>query len=183
VCRSKIKNTETSDKNLVLKISKFVIVNKVLAYEHLSQMYNDPHKVSEIKIKVPEIRVPEAGLEYIQREKRAQRAQEMTDHGYAHVLYERLVKQINDFEAKLNPDEEIAAYLSSFGQTMLIKIENLGYHNPFFIVFYGSILDDGRQVQLVQHTTQLNVLFTAIKLSPEENRPARRIGFSLDNQV
>jgi hypothetical protein len=45
---------------------------------------------------------------------------------------------------RLNPDEEIAAYLSSFGQTMLIQIEKVGYHNPFFIVFYGSTLDDNR---------------------------------------
>lgn len=101
----------------------------------------------------------------------------MADHGYAHILYERLMQQIQDFEADLDPNEEIAAYLSSFGTTLLIQIEDIGYHNPFFIIFYGYTANDGQRVQLVQHTTQLNVLFTSVKLHPEENRQARRIGF------
>lgn len=101
----------------------------------------------------------------------------MADCGYAHILYERLMKQIQNFEADLNPDEEIAAYLSSFGTTMLIQIEDIGYHNPFFIIFYGYTVNDGQRIQLVQHTTQLNVLFTSVKLCPEKNRQARRIGF------
>jgi Family of unknown function (DUF6173) len=107
----------------------------------------------------------------------ARREKETTDLGYAHVLYERLMEQIREFEKTLKDDEEIAAHLASFGQNILIQIESVGYHNPFFIVFQGLNLKDGHRVQLVQHTTQLNVLFTSYKLSPEENRPARRIGF------
>jgi hypothetical protein len=101
----------------------------------------------------------------------------MADHGYAHILYERLIKQIQDFEADLDSNEEIAAYLSSFGTTLLIQIEDIGYQNPFFIIFYGYTVNDRQKVKLVQHTTQLNVLFTSVKLRPEESRQARRIGF------
>jgi hypothetical protein len=107
----------------------------------------------------------------------AKREQEMTDRGYAHVIYERLMEQIREFEEMLKDDEEIAAYLASFGQNILIQIEKVGYLNPFLIVFHGFNPNNGHRVQLVQHTTQLNVLFTSYKLSPEENRPARRIGF------
>jgi hypothetical protein len=155
-------------------------------------MHSDPDfpKLSQIRmpeinlpdLRVPEIKVPDIDWDSIQSIRQEKREQDMIDHGYAHILYEQLIKQIHDFEETLNPDEEIAAYLSSFGQTMFVQIENVGYNNPFFIVFHGSILDDGRRVQLVQHTTQLNVLFTSIKLSPEESRPAKRIGFCLEDQ-
>ena len=110
------------------------------------------------------------------------KARREQDHGYANVIYEGLLQQIRDFENTLNADEEIAAYLSSFGQTMLIQINKVSYLDPFFIIFYGSNFDDGRQVRLVQHTTQLNVLFTSIKLNPEEKRVVRRIGFCIANE-
>jgi hypothetical protein len=98
-----------------------------------------------------------------------------TNLGYANVIYERLMEQILEFESDLNGDEEIAAYLSSFGTTFLIQVEKIGYCNPFFIIFYGCIVDTKQRVRLVQHTTQLNVLFTSIKLNPEEKREVRRI--------
>lgn len=109
--------------------------------------------------------------------------QRMTDCGYANILYECLVEQIRDFEKTLQPNQEIGAYLSSFGNAILIQIENIGYHNPFFIVFYGKNIQDNRKVQLVQHTTQLNVLFTSIDLEKDEKREARRIGFQLGNDT
>jgi Family of unknown function (DUF6173) len=145
-------------------------------------MYSNPNFLSNFRISelpqmsaIPSIthrEIPSIDLEAI-------REREMTDHGYAHILYERLMKQIYDFEKTLNKDEEIAAQLASFGQNILIQIEEVGYHNPFFIVFYGFNSNNGSRVQLIQHTTQLNVLFTSIKLNPEESRPARRIGFIL----
>lgn len=118
----------------------------------------------------------------IESSRKAKRDQEMINHGYANIIYEGLLQQIRDFENTLNADEEIAAYLSSFGQTMLIQINKVSYLDPFFIIFYGSNFDDGRQVRLVQHTTQLNVLFTSIKLNPEEKRVVRRIGFCIANE-
>jgi hypothetical protein len=129
------------------------------------------------EFRVPQLQIPQIDTSALDRMHRDRREKEMEDHGYAHILYKQFIQQIRNFEKTLNPDEEIAAYLSSFGQTMLIQIEQVGYHNPFFIVFYGLNLHDGRRVQLVQHTTQLNVLFTSVKLNPEEDRPARRIGF------
>ena len=118
-------------------------------------------------------------LASIEAAHKAKREEAMVDHGYAHILYERLMKQIADFEATLKPDEEIAAYLSSFGKEMLIQIETIGYHNPFFIVFAGRSVVDDRPVYLVQHTSQLSVLFTSIKVDEMSERHARRIGFDI----
>lgn len=147
-------------------------------------MYSSPDFSSNFR--VPDISMPKipsiTPLEITPIDWEARREREMTDRGYAHVLYERLMKQIYDFEQTLNKDEEIAAQLASFGQNILIQINEVGYHNPFFIVFHGFNINNGNRVQLVQHTTQLNVLFTSIKLNPEEGRPARRIGFCSEDK-
>jgi hypothetical protein len=97
---------------------------------------------------------------------------EMAKAGMASVLHDRLMNQIQDFEKDLESNEEIGAYLSSFGTTFLIQIETVKFHNPFFIIFDGYTIDTKQKVRLVQHTTQLNVLFTSIKLNPEEKREA-----------
>ena len=99
---------------------------------------------------------------------------EATQRGYAHIMHERLMGCIADFERTLKQNEEVAAYLASFGAQILIRIERVAYRNPYLIIFTGSD-EQGRRVELVQHTTQLNVLFVAVAV--EEPRPARRIGF------
>jgi hypothetical protein len=98
--------------------------------------------------------------------------------GMANVMHNRLMKQITDFEAKLSPDEEIAACLASFGGETTIRIENVGYHNPYFIVFSGTSLDGESPMQLVQHVSQISVLFVPVKVLQEGAEP-KRIGFQL----
>ena len=55
--------------------------------------------------------------------------------GYANVLYKNLIDQIAEFEKRLRSDEEIGAYLASFGKEILVSIEKVRYHNPYFIIF------------------------------------------------
>lgn len=96
--------------------------------------------------------------------------------GFAHIMYERLMSQIAQFEEALAPDEQVGAYLAAFGKEVHVAIEGVGYHNPYFIIFYGRLADEsGSRVQLVQHVTQINVLLIAVKLKPDE-KPTR-IGF------
>jgi len=102
------------------------------------------------------------------------------DLGYAYVMFEHLMVQVRDFEATLKPTEEVAAYLSSFGSQILVQIERIGFMDPYLVVFDGWNISDGKKVRLVQHTSQLSVLFTSMSLKPEETRPARRIGFFQD---
>ena len=94
---------------------------------------------------------------------------------YAHVLYQNLMEQIADFEENLGDDEEVGAYLPSFGKEILFNIQSVGYHNPYFIIFYGTLMDNGRRAQLVQHISQVNILFVALKIK-EKNRKPERIG-------
>jgi hypothetical protein len=108
------------------------------------------------------------------------REQRVEDLGFAHVMFERLMTQIKEFEKTLMPDEEVGAYLSSFGARVLIQIDQVGYHNPYFIVFNGINVDDGQRVRLVQHTSQISVLFTAMKV--KEDQKPRRIGFFVDDE-
>ncbi len=102
-------------------------------------------------------------------------ANEGAKSGFADVMYDRLIQQIAEFEKDLDTEHEIGAMLASFGREVVIHIESIGYHNPYFIVFYGSNSVDGAKVKLVQHVSQINVLFVSVKVN--ENRPARRIGF------
>jgi len=95
---------------------------------------------------------------------------------YASVMHDRLMREIGDFEENLQDDEQVGAYLASFGRSVDIIIDDIGYHNPYLIVFYGRP-DDGAIVELVQHVTQLSVLLTAKKL-PDPNDKPKRIGFT-----
>ncbi len=99
--------------------------------------------------------------------------QKAAEFGFADVMYERLRNQVAEFEEDLEKDEEIGAYLASFGKEIFVCIEDIGFENPYFIIFYGKVGDS--KVQLIQHVTQLNVLFKAVKI---KGREARRIGFT-----
>jgi hypothetical protein len=104
-----------------------------------------------------------------------------TDLGFANIMHDRLMIQIVDFEKGLSSDEELGGYLASFGRELLVRISDIGFHNPYFIVFYGQELNSGMRVQLVQHVSQINVLFTAVPKQAEHKEP-RRIGFQQENQ-
>jgi hypothetical protein len=80
-------------------------------------------------------------------------------------MYDRLMTQIADFEKDLNNDEELGAYLASFGREILVRISGIVYYNPYPIIFYGEELNNCTPVQLVQHVSQISVLFTVEVIS------------------
>lgn len=96
------------------------------------------------------------------------------DHNHADWQYEVLMKSIQSFEKNLNDDEEIALYLASFGQSVLMNITDIGYSNPSLIHFYGYV--NGIESELIQHVSQINFLLTSSK-KDDPNRATRRIGF------
>jgi hypothetical protein len=97
--------------------------------------------------------------------------------GYASELHLRLVKEIRDFEKGLSADEEIGGLVASFGREVQIRIDDVSWHNPYFLIFDGRVTNTNQRVRLVQHTSQLSVLFVALpKVQPG---PAKRIGFTL----
>lgn len=113
---------------------------------------------------------------------RQQREREEVDLGYAHIIFQRLVTQIQQFESTLQPDDETAVYLASFGTKVVVRIADVGYHNPYFITFDGFDFDTGQRVRLVQHVSQVSLLLTAVKVPKEENRQPRRIGFHIGEE-
>lgn len=100
--------------------------------------------------------------------------------GYANVLYQKLLEQIIQFQSQLDSNEEVGAYLASFGQKIYLHIEQVSYKDPYYIIFSGT-LENGQKAQLVQHTSQSNILLVAVKIEPEANRAPYRIGFRIDN--
>lgn len=93
-------------------------------------------------------------------------------------MFERLVAYMKQFESRLDDEHEIGARLVSFGANLTFHVEDMGYFGPDMIVFYGKN-DQGEPVQLIQHTSQLNVLLVAVR--KQQERP-RRIGFILHDK-
>jgi hypothetical protein len=98
-------------------------------------------------------------------------------HGFARIIFAKLRERIEEFQAKLSPNQEIAAYLASFGAQILISIDRMDYSDPFLIIFSG-VDQKGNRVELVQHTSQLSLLFTTVTL--QEGTKGRRIGFHVE---
>ena len=97
----------------------------------------------------------------------------------AEWAYERLILYIQNFEAQLDADHEVAMGFAG-GQAGVLAIEGVGFFDPDLVTFYGRD-EDGLKTQLIQHVSLLNVLLRAIpKEQPEE--PPRRIGFQMMSQ-
>ncbi len=99
------------------------------------------------------------------------------NHGFAHVIFDKLIRLIYDFEQRLSADEEVGAYLSSFGQSIFIVIDKVSYEDPYFIIFDGLNIVSGATTRLIQHTSQTNVLLTVVQVKPDQKRKGRRVGF------
>ena len=98
----------------------------------------------------------------------------------AEWAFVRLSKLIEDFESKLDKNEEVGARIVGLPGDGTMQIEDVGFWGPDFILFFGKN-SEGKPVRLVQHYTQINVLLNA--LAKPEEREAHRIGFQLNELV
>jgi hypothetical protein len=96
-------------------------------------------------------------------------------HGFAGIIFATLKQRLEAFQAKLATNQEIGAYLASFGPQTLISIDRLDYSDPFIIIFNGTD-QKGDRVELVQHTSQLSLLLTIVTL--KDGSRGRRIAFA-----
>jgi Family of unknown function (DUF6173) len=93
----------------------------------------------------------------------------------ASEIYKHLVEMINTYDIQLDQEHEVGVRLVSFGQSVTLHVNELGYYNPNLIIFHGH-LEDGSLVQLIQHISQISFLLTSVKrLDP--STPKRQIGF------
>ena len=98
----------------------------------------------------------------------------------AEWAFVRLSKMIDAFEASIDKDEEVAASLVGVPGDGTMRIEDVGFWGPDLIMFFGKN-GDGKPVRLIQHYGQINVMLSVAK--KPEDRPARRIGFQLNELV
>ena len=90
-------------------------------------------------------------------------------------LVKRVMSQIQEFEAALDLEHEVGIQLVSFGQAVVIHVQNIGYIQPNLVLFAG-MTDDKKPMKLIQHMSQLSFLLTAVpRLDPDAKR--RPIGF------
>lgn len=94
----------------------------------------------------------------------------------AQWAYERVIVYIQNFEAQLDNDHEVAMGFVG-GETGVLRIEGIGYYDPDLITFYGND-GAGTKTQLIQHVSQLNVMLRALPKHVDQDEPTR-IGFRL----
>jgi hypothetical protein len=97
----------------------------------------------------------------------------------AEWMFDRIVRLIQDFESKLNPEEEVGAHLVQAPGEGAFHIVDVGFWGPDMIMFYGKN-SYGRPVRLLQHYEQVSLLLTAL---PKARDVPRRIGFQLREKL
>lgn len=95
----------------------------------------------------------------------------------ASQMCQHLIARAKAFEESLPEDAEIGLRLASFGMAASLHVRAIGYKDPNIIEFHG-VDDTGRNLSLIQHLSQLSVLFVAMK--PVEAKPYR-VGFTVDD--
>ncbi|CUH54242.1 hypothetical protein SAMN04488037_104121 [Shimia marina] len=103
--------------------------------------------------------------------------QPVTQKSDAQWAYERLILYIQNFEKQLDSEHEVAMGFTG-GDAGVLRIEGMGYFDPDIVTFYGSDTS-GIKTQLVQHVSQLNVMFRALPKQGDAEVEPNRIGFRL----
>lgn len=90
-------------------------------------------------------------------------------------ISQSLQKQVREFEAQLNPDQEIMIMAASFGGQITFYVNSIEFSNPNIIIFHG-VTESDKPTRLIQHCSQLSFLLKAVeKHNHEEAR--KPIGF------
>jgi len=93
--------------------------------------------------------------------------------------FERIARQIRDFEEQLSGDEEIGLPLVASPKTGMMHIEDIGYWGPDMLIYHGRN-DHRKPMRLLQHYTQMSILLTAV---PKIQAKPNRIGFHLIEKI
>ncbi|MGN7471651.1 DUF6173 family protein [Brevibacillus sp. SAFN-007a] len=97
------------------------------------------------------------------------------DQNLASEFHKRLIQMIAEFELALDEQHEVGMRLVSFGQSVTLRVEGIGYFNPSLIRFFGTT-EAGVPVELIQHISQISFLLMAVK-KVDPDTPPKRIGF------
>ncbi len=100
----------------------------------------------------------------------------LEDKSPAEWAYDRLVIYIQEFEAQLDNQHEVAMGFAG-GDAGILQIEGMGFFDPDILTFYGTD-ESGVPTQLIQHVSQLSVILRAMPKLTQDAAP-KRIGFRL----
>lgn len=103
----------------------------------------------------------------------------LEDPHLAKWMYKRIVESIKEFEKSIPETMQAGGRFVSSPTGASFSIDDVDYWNPDMIRFYGT-LPDGAKVQLLQHTSQLNLLLVAVPRRDDLSKPRRKIGFSAE---
>lgn len=92
---------------------------------------------------------------------------------YSDTQFEILKRHIQAFEKTLDSEHEVGLLLTNFGQSVTMRVVEIGYEESVIMVFKGYV--NGKPATLLQHVSQLNFLLTSLEKEP--NRPKTPIGF------
>ena len=94
--------------------------------------------------------------------------------------YEKIKEQIIEFQNDLSDNVDVCIQIASFGVSILMLVDEIGFQNPDLLYFYGTV--NGNKAQLIQHVSQLNfLLMTKHKPETESESHPRRIGFKIED--
>ena len=90
-------------------------------------------------------------------------------------IFNQVLHLIADYEKQLDDEHEIGLELCNFVNSTVMNIEQIGLCEPCLMVFYGTI--NNKPAQLIQHTSQVNILLTTVEKEDPNEKPRRVIGF------
>jgi hypothetical protein len=99
----------------------------------------------------------------------------------AQWMYMRIAQAIAAFEKTLDADHEVGFSLVSFNGSQTMHVTDVGFWAPDLILFFGRG-QDGSPIQLMQHVSQVSLLFVAARKEAPQEAP-RRIGFDILRKV
>lgn len=106
----------------------------------------------------------------VAREQYAQSEEGLAEtHGHASVIARDVLVQFTDFQSRLSETEEVGLALHG----SVLRVAEVGFLGNWLFVVRGQ--HDGREVELLQHVSQLNLLL--VRVSVLEGEKPRRIGF------
>ena len=80
---------------------------------------------------------------------------------------------IEQFEAALDTEHEVAIHLATFGAALEFRAEKIGFSPSNLITFHG-VTHTGERIQLVQHISQVSLL---LKAARKLNETPMRVSF------
>jgi len=101
----------------------------------------------------------------------------IAEGGLASEFCKRLTEYCRAFDATLDAEHEVGAKLVSYGETVMLYVESIGYYDPSLIHFDGLLADGKTPVRLVQHVSQISFLLMALP-KKDPDKPKQPFGFA-----